>query len=55
LPAARIESWETDNAEIIPLVDEGLSFLVDILVCGPPGTEIEKIEIKDSEPHIRLL
>lgn len=54
LPAARIESPETDNAETTPLVGEGLNFLVEILVWGFPGLEMEKIDISDSEPHIRL-
>ena len=54
LPAARIESLETDKAEITPLVGEGDNFLVEMLVWGLPGLEMENIDIKDSEPHIRL-
>ena len=54
LAAARIESRETERAEMMPLVDDGSSFLVDIDVYGLPGFESENIEISDSVPHIRL-
>ena len=54
VPAARIPSDDTDNADIIPLVEEK-SFLVEMEVCGGAGFEIENIEIRESVPQIKLL
>lgn len=52
--AARMESGEMERAEMMPLVEVGSSFLVEMEVYGWPGFEIENIEISDSVPHIRL-
>lgn len=55
VPAARtLFSGDVDNADMIPFVDEK-RFLVEMEVCGGPGFEIEKIEIRESVPQIRLL
>jgi hypothetical protein len=53
VPAARMVSVETERAEIIPFVEEKRD-LVRMEVCGGPGFEREKIDIRESVPHIKL-